>query len=470
MSVLPDSIRDIAGLKVVVMGLGLHGGGLESARFFCDRGAIVTVTDLRDETTLKPSIEALGGRSLRYVLGRHEFEDFRTADIVIKNPAVRRTSPYLAAAPAIETDISVFLRYSASPIVAVTGSKGKSSTVSAIHHGFRQCGVDSLLGGNITVSPLSFLDETRADRPVVLELSSWQLADMKGLGVLKPKVAVITAIMPDHMNYYSSMEEYVADKRLIYADQGPEDMTLCDRDSSWGRSFASETKAKVLWYSENVHAEEGGWLETGSDGFHGGFSRSMRDGKENVERILPPALLVPGAHMRKNLLAAGLALGAMGLEAGEISGAMASFPGVEHRLEFFAESESVKWYNDSAATIPYAVDAALSSFDQPVVLITGGTDKNIDFEPVKAAYRKAAAIVLLEGTGTEKLIPLLEEQGIGWQGPYDNLGAAVRAAGRLARPGTAVLLSPGCASFGMFLHEFDRGKKFKEAVREMLGI
>ncbi|HWP67739.1 MAG TPA: Mur ligase family protein, partial [Rectinemataceae bacterium] len=217
MSVLPSSIRDIAGMKVLVMGLGLHGGGLESARFFCDKGAIVTVTDLRDETTLKPSIEALEGRALRYVLGKHEIEDFRTADIVIKNPAVRRTSPYLAAAKAIETDVSVFLRYSKSPIVAVTGSKGKSSTASAIHHGFRHSGTDSLLGGNITVSPLSFLDETGADRPVVLELSSWQLADMRGLGVLKPKVAVLTAIMPDHMNYYSSMEEYVADKRLIYA-------------------------------------------------------------------------------------------------------------------------------------------------------------------------------------------------------------------------------------------------------------
>ena len=457
-------------MKVLVMGLGLHGGGLESARFFCDKGAIVTVTDLRDETTLKPSIDALEGRAVRFVLGRHEQEDFRTADIVIKNPAVRRTSPYLAAARSVETDISVFLRYSKSPIVAVTGSKGKSSTASAIHFGFTHAGVQSLLGGNITVSPLSFLGETGAERPVVLELSSWQLADIKGLGVLKPKVAVLTAIMPDHMNYYSSMEEYVADKRLIYADQDSSDATVCDRDSDWGRAFASETKAKVLWYSGKAFRADGAWLETGAGYFRGGFRRSTRDGKAVVEEILPPSLLVPGVHMRKNLLAAGLALGAMGVEASKISDAMANFPGVEHRLEFFAESAGIKWYNDSAATIPYAVDAALSSFDQPVVLITGGTDKNIDFEPIKAAYAKAASIVLLAGTGTEKLIPLLREQRIGWKGPYDNLGDAVRAAGSLARPGMAVVLSPGCASFGMFLHEFDRGKKFKEAVREMLGL
>lgn len=469
MTAMPTSAKDINGMKVTIMGLGLHGGGLASATFFSDKGAIVTVTDLRDESTLAPSIQVLSGRTIRYVLGRHEMDDFAGADIVIKNPAVRRTSPFLLAAKNIETDISVFLRYARSPIVAVTGSKGKSSTVSAIHHGFRQAGIDSLMGGNITVSPLGFLDETAADKPVVLELSSWQLADMKEMGVLKPKVAVLTAIMPDHMNYYGSMEEYVADKRLIYADQDGSDVTICDFDSAWGRSFASETKGKVLWYSGEKFGDEGAWLESTPDGRTSGLRRSIGNGGISVEEILPGSILVPGIHMRKNLLAAGLALGSFGLTAKTIANAMASFPGVEHRLEFFAEARDVKWYNDSAATIPYAVDAALSSFDIPVVLITGGTDKNIDFDPVKTAYAKAVSIVLLSGTGTDKLIPLLKEQGLGWMGPYDNLSEAVGAAGSLAKPGMAVLLSPGCASFGMFLHEFDRGRKFKETVRSYLG-
>jgi UDP-N-acetylmuramoylalanine--D-glutamate ligase len=174
--------------------------------------------------------------------------------------------------------------------------------------------------------------------------------------------------------------------------------------------------------------------------------------------------------MRKNLLASALVLRYMGLSPEKIAAAMASFPGVEHRLEFFARARGVSWYNDSAATIPQAVEAALDSFSAPVVLITGGTDKNLEFEPTKKAYAKAKAIVLLEGTGTEKLMPLLAEQGISWKGPYGSLDAAVNAADRLARPGQAVLLSPGCASFGMFLHEFDRGKKFKEAVRARLGL
>jgi UDP-N-acetylmuramoylalanine--D-glutamate ligase len=478
----PKTIEGLSGISVTIMGLGLHGGGLASARFFARAGARVTVTDLRDEKVLAPSIKALEGCELRYVLGRHEIEDFSSADLVIKNPAVRGPSPFLAAARYVETDISVFLRYSKSPLVAVTGSKGKSSTVSAIHHGFTASGVPSLLGGNITISPLEFLDKTAADRPVVLELSSWQLADMRGLGVLKPKAALITAIMPDHMNYYSSMTEYVADKRLIYADQDSRGASFFDVDSSWGRSFASETKAELLYYSSREPQRKGAWLEEKKSADSGtvspgsgclgpeGFCRIGSDPDSPAELILPAGLSVPGVHMRKNLLAAALVLRYMGISAEKTAAGMASFPGVEHRLEYFAQKGGVSWYNDSAATIPQAVEAALGSFAGPVVLITGGTDKNLDFEPAKMAYAKARAIVLLEGTGTGKLLPLLAEQGLSWKGPYNSLEAAVAAAGSLAQPGEAVLLSPGCASFGMFLHEFDRGKKFKDAVRAYLGL
>ncbi len=478
----PKTTEGLAGLSVTVMGLGLHGGGLASARFFAKAGARVTVTDLRDEKVLAPSIEALKGFTIRYVLGRHEVEDFSAADLVIKNPAVRGPSPFLAAARHVETDISVFLRYSKSPLVAVTGSKGKSSTVTAIHHGFTASGVRSLLGGNITTSPLEFLAETAPDRPVVLELSSWQLADMRGLGVLKPKAALITAIMPDHMNYYRSMEEYVADKRLIYADQDSHCASFFDADSSWGRSFAAETKAELFCYSSKEKRAKGAWLEEKPDSGHifttsnsnclgpEGFCCMGKDTDSPAELILPAGLSVPGIHMRKNLLAAGLVLRYMGIPAEKVAAVMASFPGVEHRLEFFAQARGVSWYNDSAATIPQAVEAALDSFSVPVVLITGGTDKNLDFEPAKKAYARAKAIVLLEGTGTEKLLPLLAEQGIGWKGPYNSLETAVATADELAQPGQAVLLSPGCASFGMFLHEFDRGKKFKEAVRARLGL
>lgn len=458
-------------MDVTIMGLGLHGGGLESARFFAERGARVCVTDLRDEKLLQPSIEALSGFPIRYVLGRHEIADFSKADLVIKNPAVRPSSPYLAAAKTIESDISIFLRYSASPLAAVTGSKGKSSTASAIFHGFAASGREALLGGNITVSPLSFLHRTAPDIPVVLELSSWQLADLRGKGVLKPKAAVITAIMPDHLNYYTSMEEYVSDKRVIYSGQGSDDFTICDLDSDWGRSFAGETRAKVLYYSEHRHELEGAWLEEGREdvAWEGAASGwSAFGGKESP--ILPSSLLVQGTHMKKNLLAASLALQTFGLTPESIHSAMGSFGGVEHRMELFAESGGVRWYNDSAATIPQASLASLQSFTEPVILIAGGADKNLDFEPVAEGFRRAKAIILLDGSATAKFVAALERVGIQYFGPFGDIGSAVAEADRLCSPGSVVLLSPGCASFGMFIHEFDRGEKFKKAVRSYLGL
>jgi UDP-N-acetylmuramoylalanine--D-glutamate ligase len=303
---------------------------------------------------------------------------------------------------------------------------------------------------------------------VILELSSWQLADLRGLGVLKPKVAILTAIMPDHMNYYASMEEYVADKRVIYSEQDSGDVTICDLDSPWGRSFAGETRAKVLWYADSPHREAGGWLDKNQGGEVEGFAQGewiLPGGLlTKPTRILPPDLLVPGHHMRKNLLAAGLGLLALGLEPRSIEKALSRFPGVEHRLEFFHEEGGVRWYNDSASTIPQAVTAALESFFAPIVLITGGTDKNIDFSAVAEKYAKAAHIVLLSGSGTEKLMPLLAARGLAWSGPFSDLDSAVAQARILAKPGSVVLFSPGCTSFGMFLHEFDRGKKFKACV------
>jgi UDP-N-acetylmuramoylalanine--D-glutamate ligase len=469
-----SSSEDLRGLKVTVMGLGLNGGGLASARFFAQHGALLTVTDMKDEAALRDPIEALKGLPIRFVLGRHELSDFSGADLVIKNPAVRPDSPYLQAAREVETDISIFLRLSKAPIIAVTGSKGKSTVTSALYHGLVSSGRKAFIGGNITVSPLSFIDETGPDTPVVLELSSWQLADLKGKGVLKPAVAVLTSMMSDHMNRYSSMEEYMADKRLIYADQDASCYTVCNRDDAWNRSFAAETRGTVRWYADSyAPGFSGAWLEAGSGRglYSPGASSEGREPRGNEpEEILPASLLVPGPHQRKNLLGAALALRLFGLQAAEISAAMGSFKGVEHRLEFFAEKNGVRWYNDSAATIPQAVAAALSSFDSPIVLITGGTDKNLDFEPLRELLSKPKAIILLAGTGSEKIRAMLDAEGIPYGGPFDKLEAAVREAAAAAKSGDTVLLSPGCTSFGMFLHEFDRGNKFKESAREELGL
>lgn len=462
------SYADLAGLRVTVMGLGLNGGGLASARFFALAGAEVTVTDRKTESELAPSVAALAGLpGVRLVLGRHELDDFAKADCVIKNPGVKlEGNEFLEAARSIETDVSVFLRLSRAPILAITGSKGKSSTVSALHHGLLALGYRAFLGGNITVSPLTFLDQTDDSTPVTLELSSWQLADLRGRALLKPRVAVLTPIMPDHQNWYGGMEPYVADKKLIYADQGPEGYTLCNRDDEWGPVFARETRARARWYSARPlpPGAEGAWLEPDGRGMMNAVPGAKA--REAAE-ILPCELAVPGAHMRQNLLNAAQALALFGARTEAIGPALASFRGIEHRLEFFHEWGGARFYNDSAATIPEAVAAAISSFDSPVLLLSGGTDKGLDFAPLAERAERARRILLLAGSGTDKLVSLLRARGIAFDGPYPDLPSLVRAAKAAVLPGDAVVFSPGATSFGLFKNEFDRGNQFRDAVRDV---
>lgn len=466
----------VPGMRVTVMGLGVHGGGLASARFFARRGAEVTVTDLRGPEALAASIAALEGLPVRFVLGRHETSDFASADLVIKNPAVRPDSPFLAAARGrgvpVETDISVFLSLSRSPLIAVTGTKGKSTTASAIHHGLRRVARGARLGGNITVSPLEFLDDLAPTDPVVLELSSWQLGDLAGRGVLRPLVSVLTVLLPDHLDRYPDLAAYLEDKKAVVREQEPGQRAVFNRDDPRQEGFPTETRAAPFWYSASPLPDglRGAWLD-GEEG-------RLRTGPGDEVRTVLVGSRLAGGHNRMNLLAAALALSLYGVKAAVVARALAEFRGLEHRLELFHEAGGIRFYDDSAATMPHAAAAALASLAAPVVLIAGGTDKGLDYAPLAAAARRAAAVVLLAGTATDKLRPLLRADGTAAEGPFDDLDAAVRRAIELAgrlrdgqpagRP-VSVALSPGCASFGMFRDEFERGRRFKEAARRLTG-
>ncbi|GHU09435.1 UDP-N-acetylmuramoylalanine--D-glutamate ligase [Spirochaetia bacterium] len=465
-----NSKNNYTGQKALVMGLGLHGGGVESARFLVNRGAEVSVTDLHNEKILAPSLEKLSGLPIHYILGRHEMADFENADFVVKNPGVRRNSPYLLASRRVETDMSLFLAECPARIIAITGSKGKSTAASALQWVLAareqaNCG-KSYIGGNITISPLVFLDKLKSEDDVVLELSSWQLGDLQdkqkdgGAGrLLKPRAAVFTAIMSDHQNYYNSMKEYVNDKRNLYRGQDQNDVTIAENDD-WGRSFLAESRGRPLVYGENPLSPgtAGGWL-SGPD--RPAFGRLY--GGDAME-LVPERLLIPGYHQKKNLLAASLALLDLGLPAPFIAEALGKFRGVPHRLEFFHEQDGIRFYNDSAATIPEAAAAALNAFTGPVILIAGGADKKLDFNPLARAASRAKRIILLDGSGTEKLMALLDSAGIPYLGPFNSELPAAEAALNIAEKGDTVLLSPGCASFGMFVNEFERGDRWKAAI------
>ena len=458
--------------KITVMGLGLHGGGSASARFFAESGAIVTVTDLHSREVLQPSIQALSDLSIRYVLEKHEISDFENADIIIKNPAVKPDSPYLKAASdagaEIETDISTFLRMNRRPVIAVTGSKGKSTTVSALYHVLKKINPDSDLGGNITVSPLTFFSDEKngSGAPVILELSSWQLADIAGRNLLNPAAAAITNIMHDHQDRYQSMDDYAADKAVIFESQHEHSVLLLNADSLYTDNFAASAPSQVFYLQQasasSVPSLEGAVLREDGSGY-------WMEGGVQTE-ILGSGNRIKGRHNSANLLTAAALLFKIGVDTAAIIENLAKFPGIAHRLEFIRTAGLFDWYNDSAATIPEAAAAAVESFDRPLHLITGGTDKDLDFTVLADAVEKTApaSISLLAGTATDKIRALFESRGIACDGPFDNLSAAVKNVLRRAEKAggeqQAAVLSPGSSSFGMFKNEFDRGNQFRELI------
>ena len=492
-----NTLSDIKDRHIVVMGLGLNGGGEACVRFFLKHGAYVLATDMKTAEQLKPTIDRLASdpeldtSRLTYRLGEHCIEDFKNADCVIKNPGVKiEGNKYLSAAKNIETDISIFLHFTKAPVIAVTGSKGKSSTVSAIHYGLNSAGYTAFLGGNITVSPLTFLEKTTEKTPVVLELSSWQLADLRGRGSLKPKISIITKIVPDHQNWYHAMEPYVADKRLIYAGQSASDYSIFDMEGdepgtgpeqggTWGDLFAGESKARVLRYA----------LSPLPAGTYGVFQTREADGSFAGKAILPgmnepetimKELIVPGEHMKINALNAALVLRLMEVPAEKCVQIMSKWPGIDHRLQFFHEYKGVRFYNDSCATVPEAAAAASQSFAKPVYLMTGGTDKGLELDPlintltgkVQGAV-PVKSLYLLTGTATDKLLPALNQTGTEYKGPFNSLEEMLSALkneidSSSEKDGIAVF-SPGATSFGMFANEFDRGNKYMDGVRKLFS-
>ncbi|MEI8092618.1 MAG: UDP-N-acetylmuramoyl-L-alanine--D-glutamate ligase [Spirochaetales bacterium] len=472
------------GLKVTVMGLGLNGGGLASTRYFASRGAKVTVTDLRLEEVLEPTLTQLQGLDLRFVLGRHEEEDFRSADLVVKNPAVRPGNPFLALAKRVETDLSVFLAALAepdrkNPVLAVTGSKGKSTTATALHALLSSQNPGARLGGNITVSPLSFLDELQPGAPVVLELSSWQLADLKGRGLLRPQVAAVTNLLWDHMNAYATQEAYADDKAVVFEGLTPQAWSLVNVDSPWGgwfsaRSFGRRALLSACGRPEGIAAARF-WLEP--SGLEGFGEWTDANGLNRTAQLLPTQLLVPGAPFRQNCLMAAAMAVLWNIDPALVPGTLAGFGGVEHRLEKFHTWQGIDFYNDTTATIPEAAAASVAAFanvsqagalyPSPVHWIGGGTDKNLDLSAFETMSRPAS-VTLLRGSATDRILPLLHARGWVCNGPFSSLEEALDALAPLAKPGSVVLLSPGAASFELFKNEFDRGNTFKALVRARL--
>jgi UDP-N-acetylmuramoylalanine--D-glutamate ligase len=244
---------------------------------------------------------------------------------------------------------------------------------------------------------------------------------------------------------------------------------VCDLDDPYGRSFAQETKAGVLAYANSLPAGSYGIeIPGGRKPSSGAACVARLPGLEAVE-LVPADLSIPGSHARRNIASAALAAWSLGAPPGAIRKAAGTFAGIEHRLEHVRDRHGVRWFNDSAATVPEAVCAAVEAFEGPLVLITGGTDKKLEFGTARDAYRRCTALILLAGSGTEKIRTILEKDSIPYHGPYNSITEAVEKAAAVSEPGSTVVLSPGCTSFGMFKNEFDRGRSYKAAVAALPG-
>ena len=312
---------DIRGKRALVMGLGIHGGGLGVARFLANQGASVTVTDLRGPEQLQPSLDALADLPITYVLGQHRDEDFRAADLVIRNPGVPRESRYLqiarAAGAAIEMEMTLFFRLCPGPILGITGTKGKTTTTLLAGAMLREQYPDTVVAGNLRVSALEALPRITAGTPVVLELSSWQL---EGLGEahLSPHYACVTNISPDHLDRYGSMEAYVEAKEQIFLHQGETGVAVRNLDDPIAAQMAGRAPGLRIWFAQQA-------VDAGSAGSIRSPSMFWRDDELIWQRSSEQELIcyasdvtLPGTHNRSNIAAAAALAKAFGASCGRL--------------------------------------------------------------------------------------------------------------------------------------------------------
>lgn len=450
---------DLRGKRVLVMGLGLQGSGMAAARYVAQQGAIVRVTDMKSPEVLAPSVQSLAGLPIEFVLGRHREEDFLWAEIVIRNPGVPRTSPYIRLAQEhgthIEMEIALFFLACQGRIIGITGTRGKTTTTTLLYEILRTSGLPTVLGGNVTgVETLSLLPHITATTHVVLELSSWQLEGLAPHNV-SPAVAVMTNVYPDHLNTYSGMEEYAEAKANIFRHQSSADLSVFNYDNAWTRRFGEESPS-TTWFTS---IERGGSFKRGSDA---------------VEPFVYTETSLLGKHNLENILLATTTARLLGVSDEGIRETVRAFQSVSHRLEQVRVVHSVRYVNDSTSTTPIAGRVGLEAFDAPIVLVAGGNTKHLPLEQwPRTIVQRCRDVVLLPGSGTEELLPALTQEALKQgrdtpvRGVFDTFKAAMDAAVALTHPGDVLLFSPGFTSFGLFLNEFDRGDQFVAYVRDL---
>ena len=464
-------LADFKNKKILIMGLGLHGGGVGAAAFFAKLGSRIVVTDLKSRRELAPSVAKLRRfRNITYHLDGHRPKDFRAADYIIKGPGVPETSPFLkiakrASVPVL-SDVEIFFLLCPAPIIGITGTKGKSTTATLVAR-MLNTGQGVLyarsrvyyspgrprrrvwLGGNIRKSMLEFLPHVRKGDLVVLELSSFQLDSLKS-SRLSPHIALITSIFPDHLNRYPSMRAYKASKANIFRYQKRGDYLFINGRDATLKRLAKGAPSRVTQFDPTRMARR----------FHA---------------VLAPD--IPSYHL-PNIAGAIAIAKHVGVGEKAIRHVLSTFHGMPSRMQVVRKVNGIEFINDTTATNPTAAEQAVIATKRRIGrrglhVIAGGYDKGLPVGKfVRVLRQYAATVVFLPGKASVKMKQRLQREQKG-QRPQTftakTMREAVWVARRNAKAGDAVLLSPGAASFGLFKHEFDRGEQFVKAVRALPG-
>ena len=469
---LLDLLAHVAGKHVVLMGLGLFGGGEGAARFLAHGGASVTVTDLKGADQLAPALRKLSGLPLRFRLGGHDVEQMKEAELIVVNPAVPKTSEVLRACHdagvPLTSPMNIFLALCRAPVVAVTGSTGKSTTAAMLFGMLRQGNPPAVrrvrLGGNIGICLLSCVDQISPSELVVLELSSYHLEDAACMR-WSPHVAVVTNLTPNHLDRYKTFEAYSEAKRNVLAFQGPADAAVLNAtDENLKKWVARGIRGSLLLFDP---VSESGPLVSGMN-LRGG-RLIWKQGSDQQVICTLSHIPVPGAHNVANAMAAAAAARWLGVPAEGIRAAIEAFEPLEHRLERCGSFGGLTFYNDSDSTTPESTIAALESFAGPKTLIAGGLNKGLDMKRLGQAIAQRVEVLVTLGSSGPHIadqtrraaqaagtVPAIREVA--------SLEQAVAAAVELSSPGSTVVFSPACASFDMFQNYEERGRRFKQLV------
>jgi UDP-N-acetylmuramoylalanine--D-glutamate ligase len=447
---------ELAGKNVLIIGLGKT--GIATARFLARRNAGIIVTDQKPRQAMEDSLRELAGLHKDVELREYDPGCLSHVDLVVPSPGVSPFSAILAEAVKreipITSEIELAFRFLKIPLVAITGTNGKTTTTTLIGDILKGCGKKVFVGGNIGDPLIGYVGGAQADDCAVVEVSSFQLQWTQRF---HPHIAVLLNTTPDHVDYHGSFEDYRRTKERIFTNQTEKDLAVLNADEPASRALAKSLRARVQYFSSLREVDRGMFLDREMLVIAG---LSGKREAYPVDRIK-----IPGKHNLENVMAAVLVARECGCDPAGILETVARFQGLPHRIEFSGEKNGVAFYDDSKGTNVDAVVRALETFSVPIILLLGGRDKDGDFQALAPRLGQKVKELVLFGEAREKISRALG--GTVKTTLSATLGEAVRIAWEKASPGDVVLLSPGCASFDEFTDYKARGRFFKDMVRNL---